>query len=244
MSELERALHCAWPRARGARRGRSRARQCSHESSGSRRYDHDVAVGWWRSRCVLLAALAATLAIPDPRSALFRVLHIGGERIELVDELPDISRSKRSGAHPRESKWRSRRHGARAASTSVSSTRLRIAFTWGAGNGLVSVRDARARPSPRGADSTSLRSTSGLILKKLAAPDHPGRASGRGLAQGAFLNGEPHFVFLLDEFGQIVDESARLAANVLVWDDGGVAYRLEGELPRATRPSISPALLR
>ena len=39
---------------------------------------------------VVLAALAATLAIPDARAALFRLLSIGGERIELVDELPEI----------------------------------------------------------------------------------------------------------------------------------------------------------
>ena len=49
----------------------------------------------WRDRrvalaiaIVLLAALAATLAVPEARSALFRILHLGGERIELVDELP------------------------------------------------------------------------------------------------------------------------------------------------------------
>lgn len=40
---------------------------------------------------VLLAAIAAALAVPQARSALLRVLHIGGERIELVDELPSIS---------------------------------------------------------------------------------------------------------------------------------------------------------
>ena len=39
---------------------------------------------------VVFAALAATLAIPDARAALFRWLSIGGERIELVDELPEI----------------------------------------------------------------------------------------------------------------------------------------------------------
>ena len=37
---------------------------------------------------VLLVTLAAVLAVPDARSALLRVLHLGGERIELVDELP------------------------------------------------------------------------------------------------------------------------------------------------------------
>src|SRR5207302_10878165 len=39
---------------------------------------------------VLLALLAATLAIPEARSALFRVLHIGGEEIQLVEQLPEV----------------------------------------------------------------------------------------------------------------------------------------------------------
>ena len=39
---------------------------------------------------VAVAAFAATLAIPDARSALFRFLSIGGERIELVDSLPEV----------------------------------------------------------------------------------------------------------------------------------------------------------
>ncbi len=40
-----------------------------------------------------LAALVASLAIPDARSALLRFLQIGGARIELVDELPVVSPS-------------------------------------------------------------------------------------------------------------------------------------------------------
>ena len=33
----------------------------------------------------ILAALTATLALPDARSALLRILQLGGERIELVE---------------------------------------------------------------------------------------------------------------------------------------------------------------
>ncbi len=39
----------------------------------------------------VLAALVATLAIPDARSALFRILRIGGEQIVLVDALPEVT---------------------------------------------------------------------------------------------------------------------------------------------------------
>ena len=40
---------------------------------------------------VLIALLVATLAIPDARSALLRFFHVGGARIELVDELPQVA---------------------------------------------------------------------------------------------------------------------------------------------------------
>ena len=48
-------------------------------------------------------------------------------------------------------------------------------------------------------------------------------------ARGAFLSGGPHFLFLIDETGDTVEDSARLAEDVLLWDEGGVAYRLEGK---------------
>jgi len=37
----------------------------------------------------------------------------------------------------------------------------------------------------------------------------------------------------VDGRGNVVEASARLAQDVLIWDAGGVAYRLEGELDRA-----------
>jgi hypothetical protein len=46
------------------------------------------------------------------------------------------------------------------------------------------------------------------------------------------LSGEPHFLFLIDESGNAVEESARLARDVLLWDEDGVAYRLEGDFDR------------
>jgi hypothetical protein len=47
-------------------------------------------------------------------------------------------------------------------------------------------------------------------------------------ARGIFVSG-PHFLFLVDENGFPIEASARLAEDVLIWDEGGVAYRLEGD---------------
>ena len=70
------------------------------------------------------------------------------------------------------------------------------------------------------------------LQKKLAGIDTEVELLDVGGAQGAFVSGEPHFLFLLDEQGNTVEDSARLAENVLLWSEGGVAYRLEGDFDR------------
>ena len=51
-------------------------------------------------------------------------------------------------------------------------------------------------------------------------------------APGFLLTGEPHFVLLVNPVGEVVEETARLARDVLVWERDGVAYRLEGDFSR------------
>jgi hypothetical protein len=189
----------------------------------------------------VLAALGATLAIPEARSALLRVLHIGGERIELVDELPEVT------------------------------VQTDLELTLGSEVPLEEVRNAggfdlreldatpdRVYLGERGTvwflygtpdrvrllvAQTPLHSfDEGLMAKKLASPETRVELVAVGSSQGAFLSGEPHFVFLLDAAGQIVDESARLAGNVLIWDEGGVAYRLEGDFTRDEALDLAASL--
>ena len=44
-----------------------------------------------------------------------------------------------------------------------------------------------------------------------------------------FLSGAEHEVLLLDENGFVIQESARLAQDVLVWEEDGRTLRLEGD---------------
>ena len=46
--------------------------------------------------------------------------------------------------------------------------------------------------------------------------------------RGFWLAGAPHSVAFFDEHGQVSFQSVRLAGNVLLWEQGGVTYRLEG----------------
>ncbi len=61
-------------------------------------------------------------------------------------------------------------------------------------------------------------------------------------ARGAFLSGGPHFLFLIDETGDTIEDSTRLAEDVLLWDEGGVAYRLEGNFGREEALRLARAL--
>jgi hypothetical protein len=181
-----------------------------------------------------LALLGATLAVPEARSALFRVLHIGGERIELVDELPDVAPGppgvrldlgevvtldearRRAGFDLRSLR------GAADPDRVYLGPRGTVWFLWGTPE---SVRLLVAQ-TPR------LRVDDTFLLKKLVSSGTSvERLTIRG-EPGYFLSGAPHFVVLLDEAGNPIEEVAWLARNVLVWEDDGIAIRLEGDFTR------------
>lgn len=176
-----------------------------------------------------LAVLGATLAIPDARSAFLRVLSIGGERIELVDELPEVEVA--SGLESTLGE-RVTLEEAREASDFPLRTldeapdrvylgeRGTVWFLYGA------PEDVRLLV----AESPLLTVDEPALRKKVLDGGTDVESVRVNGADGLFLSGDSHFLFLVDERGSVVESSARLAEDVLIWDEGGVAYRLEGDL--------------
>ena len=181
---------------------------------------------------VLVAVFAATLAIPDARSAFLRFLHIGSAQIELVDELPPVS------SYPTEFDLEL----ALGERVALSEARSRAGFdlleleeppdrVYLGGRGsvwLVYGRPGAVRLLV--AQTPQLTVDEPFILKKLA---DSGTRIEQATVHGApayFLSGEPHEVLLLDETGEPVFETARLARDVLVWEEDGNTVRLEGDL--------------
>jgi len=193
---------------------------------------------------LVLAALAATLAIPDARSAFFRVLHIGGEQIELVDELPavppDPAELDLDLALGRRSTLEQARQEAdfdlRELDTQPDRVYLgergTVWFLYGTPS---KVRLLVAQTPAVSVDAP-------LILKKLASPDTPVEELSVDGARGFFIEGAPHLVLLLDEHGEVIEESVRLAQNVLVWEADGVTYRLEGDMSREAALELAGSL--
>ena len=177
---------------------------------------------------VLLVALAAVLAVPDARSALLRVLHLGGERIELVDELPpapseldetvlgeqvSLEEARRRAGFPL------RELPAPPDRVYLLGTRPTVWFVYGPPGGVRLL----VSQTPR------LVVDRDLIAKKSAGP---GTSIGETDVDGSpafFLSGDPHLVLLYDENGEVVTDSTRLARNVLLWQDDNRAFRLEGD---------------
>jgi hypothetical protein len=182
----------------------------------------------------VLALLCATLAIPDARSALFRILHIGGERIELVDDLPAVPPAPDPfglelslGERVSLEEARSRagfdlRELDEAPDRVYLGARGTVWFLYGTPE---RIRLLVAQTPLVFLDET-------LFLKKLAGPETQVEQVVVDGSTGYLLSGEPHLVLLLDANGEVIEESTRLAKNVLVWESGGVAYRLEGDFDR------------
>lgn len=191
---------------------------------------------------LVITVLLATLAIPDARSALLRFLQVGGDRIELVDELPEVAPT------PPELELML---GLRV---SLTEARRRAGFDL-----LELEEDPDAvflgerdtvwflYGSPDAvrllvAQTPQLRVDEPFILKKLSAS---GTSVEPVIVRGArayFLSGEPHVVMLVDALGAEIPETARLARDVLVWEEDGRTVRLEGDLTLAEALELAESL--
>ena len=156
----------------------------------------------------LIAALAAAFAVPQSRSAILRLFHLGGVTVVQVETLPPAAEL------PLASGLGSQVSGDKA-ETILGAPFLPVRHgTLYEQNGFVST--LLAEPGPMVLSEFG----SAYLIKKLAAGKVESVEVGPGVP-GLWIAGAPHVVF----FPGI---SPRLAGNVLVWVKGGVTFRLEG----------------
>jgi len=189
---------------------------------------------------VLLAALAAVLAVPEARSALLRVLHIGGERIELVDELPEGGGLDESTLGERVTLEEARRRaGFPLRELEDPPDRVYLLgdrpTVWFAYGPPADVR-LLVSQTPR------LMVDRDLIAKKLSGPGTTLEDTDVDGSPAFFLSGDPHIVLLFDEQGQVLTDTTRLAGNVLLWQDDNIAFRLEGDFSKDEAVELGESL--
>jgi len=189
---------------------------------------------------VLLALLAAALAIPDARSALFRVLHIGGEEIRPVDELPQVKAPPRLattlGAEVSLARAR-REAGFQLRELPEKPDRVYLGR-----RGTVWLLYGTPERVQLLVAQTPLESVNRVFFEKLTAAGTRVEEVSVDGAEGAFLSGRPHVVILVNDRGQPFAESTRLARDVLLWSREGVAYRLEGAFTRDEALDLAQSL--
>lgn len=115
----------------------------------------------------------------------------------------------------------------------------RVTATFGPGDGLPT--DPR---TGLGALFTQFRADldDDFLLAKLPETGTVVERVSVGGAPGFWLEGAPHAVYYVDERGEVIEDTVRLAGNVLVWEQGGVTYRLEADLSREAAIAIARSL--
>ena len=191
---------------------------------------------------VLVAALVATLAIPDARSAVLRFFGIGGVSIELVDDLPDVRADPVELELMLGERVPLAEAVERAGFPLLELDQAPDAVYLGERGTVWFVYGRPGSVRLLVAQSPNVRVDEPSLFKKLAAGGTSvDEVTVRG-EDGYFLSGEPHLVFLVDEVGEVDGESARLAQEVLVWTEGGMTVRLEGDLTTERAIAIAEQL--
>jgi hypothetical protein len=184
---------------------------------------------WPLVAALAAAALAAALAVPQSRGAIFRFFDIGADKIQFVGSLP-------------------------AATERPLDAGLGAPVTLAAARATVpALLLPRLDPPPalrRRGEVVSLVFASGgrpvllsevrgdaVFLKKIAGGlTNASQVRVRGEFSGLWLSGKPHLFFF-------PREPARLAGNTLVWQGIGTTYRLEAPgLARQAALDVAAAL--
>lgn len=174
----------------------------------------------WVVVAAAVVALAVAFSVPAARSAILRALHLGGVTVERVDVLPPAQEE------PLAANLGPTVDSARAAAALGVPMRLpplRGSATLHLREGVVSVLLATPQPLLLSEFRSDV-----FLLKKLASSGTEVVSLEVGTAPGLWITGAPHVVFF-------PAAPARLAGNVLIWQQGTVVYRLEGrQLPKQT----------
>lgn len=174
---------------------------------------------------VVAAALVAVvvLAFPGPRQAVANLFGIGSVRIDVLDELPQAVVLREPSGDV------TTLHDARNA---VDFTILALGrepdvvyFDGSVPGGMVTLGYGGRLYVTQLPGTTEDEG-----LRKLVLPDtqvDPVTVDGES---GLWIEGEGHALVIIDRDGGVVDDSARLAADTLLYTANGVTVRIEGEM--------------
>ncbi|MGE5275245.1 MAG: hypothetical protein ACM3QU_15965 [Verrucomicrobiota bacterium] len=172
----------------------------------------------------VLAAVAIAFAVPPARSAILRVFHLEGVRIEYVDRLPDVRTAPLDLGIPIRPGDAERTAGFRPLASALLGVPNEV--TWD--GSFLWYRYGRTRllvSQFRGRERLEL-------VKKVVEPQTmitPVYVNGE---PGYFITGGKHFLYVAPG-GTVREEPVRLSRQVILWQHGPLTLRLEGDLTLA-----------
>ena len=179
---------------------------------------------------VLVVAVAAAFAVPSARTSILEWLGIKGVSVTRVDTLPEVGLlrvgdlgSQVTLAEAREqAPWlvEPRLEEVGPPDQVYYSTHVpgdQVTFLWG---------------TPRNVRLLMTQSPGDLFAEKILGPGTTAEQADVNGKFGVWFSGEPHAFVFMDERGQIREELPRLARNTLLWQDGQLTVRIEGDLSK------------
>ena len=173
---------------------------------------------------VLLLAAGSLSALPNVRRAVADWLGLPGVRIERVESGRDLPSP---GVTPELGSRVSVTEAAAAVSFDLVRPRIRGLEIYLDGEAVTYVRRA-----PSGDIELLITQFEGtldrVLVDKVLPPGARLRSVVIGGSQGYWIAGDPHTVLYLDPFGEVRENTVRLAGNTLLWQTGRLTLRLEG----------------
>ncbi len=190
---------------------------------------------------VLAVAVGAAFAVPQARTAILDWLGIGGVEVERVQTLPQTAPSPDLRLGPAVPLTEARRRaGYPVAVPTLPGPPQEVRFAASLPGGQVALiwrsKDSR-RPRLL---LTQFRADGLTFIEKSGGPGTRIERLSIGDDPGVWLTGDPHFFAYRDPATDtIVEETSRLAGNVLLWQRGDVTLRLEGAKSKAEALAIA-----
>jgi hypothetical protein len=193
---------------------------------------------------VTVAAAAVLAASPRARSAVLDWLGIGGVRIVRVDELPPVPLR----GEPYYGERVSLAEAGRRVDFDVHLPRLDTFEQPDAvyvkdfpPGGMVTLLYGSLREPKLVLSQWLGYAVEPVVLKSLPRDARLDYVDVNG-SRALWLHGPPHAVFFLDRRGEDFEESLVLAGNVLLWERGALAFRLQADVDRDDAARIARSL--
>jgi hypothetical protein len=201
---------------------------------------------------VFAVSVGAVMAVPPARSAILEFFGLKGATVQRVDELPElpagVSTSLQLG-----------RPISLDQAGKLARFEVLVPKALGDPDGAYhSVTPPGGRISlayePRDGLPEARETGVGLLVTEYRgdlAPEFVGKMAGEGVSiervsldgePGLWLEGDQHFLFFRGPDGEFVEDTARLAGNTLLLEQGNLLMRLEGEITREQALEIAASL--